>query len=322
VDGLGWLEDPTEESLRAALTSVAPSLAARPMLVTPKVEQPNPLYWSGSAVVDGRFVVKFAWSEAPAARVWREGILLERLSRAEAGLPIPNVALVTGQPALLITDLVSGAPLSWEWASARTATDIGRIGQALGTFLAKLHALAVDPLLTDLPSFTPAPQGDTTQLRARYPNLVDDRRARLVLRWCDWVDATLGGPSSFPDVLVHGDLHGHNQLWDYDDLELVAVVDFEESGIAEPEFDLRYLPGNSRHPQLTTTVVDAYQRLTGHRLNLQRILAWNVRTHLGDALWRTEAHVTLPGGGDAASWVDDLAARFQNFGVEPAAQVS
>lgn len=288
------------------------------MRVSPKVEQPNPIYRSGSAVVDGRFVVKFAWSEAPAARVYREGVLLERLARADPSLPIPHVALVTGQPALLITELVTGAPLSWEWASARTNTDTGRIGEGLGAFLAKLHALAVHPLLGGLPPFTPAPQGDTAQLRARYTNLVDDRRARLVLRWCDWVDATLRQPSLLPDVLVHGDLHGHNQLWNHDNLKLVAVVDFEESGIAEPEFDLRYLPGNSRHPQLTTTVVDAYYRVTGRQLDLQRILAWNVRTHLGDALWRTEAHVTLPGGGDAASWVDDLTARFRDFGVEPA----
>ncbi len=44
-------------------------------------------------------------------------------------------------------------------------------------------------------------------------------------------------------------------------------------------------------------------------------MAWNVLTVLGDALWRTEAGVSLPGGGDAASWVDDLAVRLSLVGV-------
>ena len=38
-------------------------------------------------------------------------------------------------------------------------------------------------------------------------------------------------------------------------------------------------------------------------------------TVMGDALWRTEAAVELPGGGDAAGWVDDLAVRFDELGL-------
>ena len=34
-----------------------------------------------------------------------------------------------------------------------------------------------------------------------------------MLGWCDWIDAILGAPSP-ADVLVHGDFHGHNQVWD------------------------------------------------------------------------------------------------------------
>ena len=36
-------------------------------------------------------------------------------------------------------------------------------------------------------------------------------------------------------------------------------------------------------------------------------MAWHIRTVLGDALWRTEAGVPLPGkGGTAGTWVDEL----------------
>ena len=58
------------------------------------------------------------------------------------------------------------------------------------------------------------------------------------MRWCDWADAVLTSPG--PSVLVHGDLHGNNQVWDRGNLRL--VVDLETAGAAEPEYDLRLSP--------------------------------------------------------------------------------
>ena len=109
-----------------------------------------------------------------------------------------------------------------------------------------------------------------------------------------------------PEVLVHGDLHGYNQVWNPASSSLVAVVDFEESGVADRHFDLRYLPSNARGPELVLAVVDAYERLSGQRLAIERVMAWHVLTALGDALWRTEAGVALPGGGTATTYVDAL----------------
>jgi aminoglycoside phosphotransferase (APT) family kinase protein len=109
-----------------------------------------------------------------------------------------------------------------------------------------------------------------------------------------------------PEVLVHGDLHGYNQVWDRASATLRAVVDFEESGIADPHFDLRYLPGNSHGTELVLAVMAAHERLGGRRLSVERVMAWHVLTTLGDAMWRTEARVALPGGGTAATYVDRL----------------
>ena len=109
-----------------------------------------------------------------------------------------------------------------------------------------------------------------------------------------------------PEVLVHGDLHGYNQVWDRASASLLAVVDFEGSSIADPHFDLRYLPSNSHGPQLLLAVVAAYEQLSGRRLSIERVMAWHVLTALGDAMWRTETGVALPGGGTAATYVDRL----------------
>ncbi len=54
------------------------------------------------------------------------------------------------------------------------------------------------------------------------------------------VDGVLARPAA--TALVHGDLHGHNQVWQHDRPRLRAVVDFETCGIADPEYDFRSLP--------------------------------------------------------------------------------
>lgn len=300
--------------MRSALEGLAPDLAHLPITQNERFPQSNPLYWSASAVIDRRFVVKYAWSEVRAWRLWREGVLLQRLRALDETLAVPEVAVVSRRPALVITHLVEGAPLSWEWASALSDEDNERVAEELATFLVRLHRIPARELLADLPDSHPTPQGDTERLRQRYPDFVDERRGALVRSWCEWVDDVLDRPN-LPAVVVHGDLHGYNQVWDPDSVRLASVVDFEESGVEDPAFDLRYLPGNSRNPMLTFGVAAAYERLSGHQLPVERIMAWQVRTHLGDALWRTEVGAPLPGGGSAQTWVDDLAARLDEFGI-------
>jgi aminoglycoside phosphotransferase (APT) family kinase protein len=118
-------------------------------------------------------------------------------------------------------------------------------------------------------------------------------------------------------VLVHGDLHGDNQVWDGDELRL--VVDFETIGAAEPEYDLRTLPGPGLGPglELLTAVMRRYQDLTGRQLSADRVMAWHLRNALGDALWRSEAGLPLADHRTPPEWVDDLAARFSALGIDP-----
>lgn len=302
---VGWLADGTEESLRAAMASCAPHLADLPMRINAQHAQSNPLWWSSSAVVDERFVVKFAWSEVRAIRLWREGMVLERLRALEPSLPTPEPVVLSKDPALLVTRRVAGAPLSWEWASGLSARETTVVAQQIAGFLVRLHGLDTARVVGDLTEVHPTAQADTDLLRRRILGLIDDGRAALVTRWCDWVDGVLGGQTP-AEVLVHGDLHGYNQVWDSASASLLAVVDFEESGVADPHFDFRYLPSNARRPELMVAVMDAYERLSGHRLALERIMAWHILTALGDALWRTEAGIALPGGGTATTYVDRL----------------
>lgn len=308
---VGWLEDGREASLRSAMAACVPELAGLPIRMNPWHAASDPLWWSSSAVVDDRLIVKFAWSEVRAVRLWREGTVLERLRACEPSLALPEVVALSRAPALLVTRRLEGEPLSWDWASNLGAEEMHEVARHIASFLVRLHGVGPAEVVGDLPTVAPTAQADTERLRRRFPLLVDGERAAWVLRRCDWVDDVLGPESTATaDVLVHGDLHGYNQLWDRASASLVAVVDFEESGLADRHFDLRYLPSNSADPQLVLAVMDAYERRSGIRLGIDRVMAWHVLTALGDALWRTEAGVALPGGGTATTYVDRLSTAF------------
>lgn len=98
--------------------------------------------------------------------------------------------------------------------------------------------------------------------------------------------------------------------------ELRLVMDFATAGAAEPEYDLRTLPGPGMGPglELLTAVMRHYQQVTGRRLSADRIMAWNLRQCLGDALWHSEAGLPLNDHRTPPQWVDDLAARFSALG--------
>ena len=284
----------------------APHLAGLPMRINVWHAQSNPLWWSSSAVVDGRFVAKFAWSEVRAIRLWREEMILQRLRTLEPSLPTPELVVLNKDPALVATRRVTGLPLTWEWASGLSSGETTEVAGQLAAFLVRLHGVDTASVVGDLPDVLPTAQADTDRLRARFPRLVDQRRAASVMAWCDWVDRVLDGGPPLPEVLVHGDLHAYNQVWDLASASLLVIVDFEESGVADRHFDLRYLPSNARGPELVLAVMAAYERLSGQPLAIERIMAWHILTALGDALWRTEAGVALPGGGTATTYVDAL----------------
>jgi aminoglycoside phosphotransferase (APT) family kinase protein len=149
--------------------------------------------------------------------------------------------------------------------------------------------------------------------------MLERSRQALVVRWCDWTDRQL---ADRPDpAFVHGDFHGHNQLWDARGPSLLLVADFETSGAAEPEYDFRAIPAMGPGVELLTLTIDHYERLSRTQLSLERIMALHLRTTLGDALWRTEAGLPLllprPGGGTPADYVDELAERFALLGIDP-----
>ena len=172
--------------------------------------------------------------------------------------------------------------------------------------------IAVGPVTGPVlpPAMTPA-------MRDRFGTWIRPDQRRIVIRWCDWADAVLASPG--PAVLVHGDFHGNNQVWDRDELRL--VMDFATAGAAEPEYELRTFPGPGLGPglELLTAVMRHYQQATGRQLSADRLMAWHLRQALYDTLWHSEAGIPLNDHRTPPEWVDDLAARFSALGIDPKA---
>lgn len=95
------------------------------------------------------------------------------------------------------------------------------------------------------------------------------------------------------------------------------MVDFETVGAVEPEYDLRALPGTGPGVELLAAIMRHYQQITGRQLAADRVMAWHLRTALGDALWRSEAGIPLPDNRTPTAWVDDLSTRFSELDIDP-----
>lgn len=313
---VSWLPDPAPASLQQALGEVAPELAGRPVLCRERAMSGDPRFFKHSALVDGRVLVKFAWSEGPARGIVREALVLAALADSGLGLQVPEVVFASSQPALLGTRWVDGQPIApWD-VDAADSDWRGQLVGDLGGFLARLHApeplRAVQKLQIPLPA--PEPQATTHELRMRFLPLIAAPQRSLVADWCDWTDSVLAAPPE-TEVLMHGDLHGFNVAWDANSRALRLVADWDAAGLGDCAYDFRYLPGLAATPEFFVEVCTAYERAGGRPIDRRRVMAWHIRSALGDALWRTEAGICLPGGGTASSWAADVHARVTDLQI-------
>ncbi|HEV8104847.1 MAG TPA: aminoglycoside phosphotransferase family protein [Gaiellaceae bacterium] len=318
---LGWLSEHSEPAVRAALRAAAPHLADLPIALEGTPDLGNPNWASSRATVGGRMFFKFALSERTAVRIWREAQALGVLGN-ELGLAVPKLVVASRNPAFSSTELVSGgAPLSYKTVAAAAPDRIAQFAAQLACFLAQLHAPRVEARVRErLESLLRLPERglhvSTDELRARFTAMIEPHQRSMVSRWCDWVDDQLASPAD--TVFVHGDFHPYNQLWNLDEPRLLAVVDFENSGLGEPEFDFRVLPVYGPGVDLLVSTVKRYEALSRRKLSLSRIMALHLLNYLGDALWRTEAGLGLPEpGATPSAYVEEAAGRLAALGIEP-----
>ena len=164
---LTWLPDRSATSVRSALQQHAPELAGGEIELLPWLEQNDPKWCHGSAVVDKRHFVKFAWSKLAAERVWYEGRNLIALASLEGRLRTPRITSASNNPAMLVTELIAGEPLTFDLVGKMDPLQLTHTADEIGRFLADLHQPDV---LADMqravgPLDTPLPQATTAAIR-------------------------------------------------------------------------------------------------------------------------------------------------------------
>ncbi len=307
---VSWLAERSVDAVAAALEKVCPELVGPPIeLHDMWVETGNPLWARSSAFVGDAWVVKFAWSEPAAIKLEREIHTLLAVATSDRPPPVRRVSAWSSDPVLMVSPFVPGSPVLGNAIARSSAAQVHHLGGELANMLAAFHDPATHGAIersgVRLPP--PTPQATTAELRARLSPMLDAPRRACVEGWCDWVDGALAAHEPEP-VILHGDFHGYNLVVD-ESQQVQAVLDLEEASLGDYHYDFRYLPAQEPTLGLLLATVESYERLTKRRVSLDRVMAWHVRTVLGDALWRTEAEVALPGGGTPASWIDELDAR-------------
>ncbi|HSZ39388.1 MAG TPA: phosphotransferase [Trebonia sp.] len=310
---MNWLREPSPAAVAAALRVVTPELAGLPIAIPELVGRDDPVFQSSSAALGEQYVAKFAWSETAARRVRHQILVLQALA-AEPAVPfLPEVVAASTDPLIMVTRRVPGTSLF----TVAGSVDPDHAGAQLSRFLATLHGDQARRRAEAAVGGAPAwyPLATTSALRERFGRWVTAAEQRDVARWCDWADSVLAEPGG-PQVFIHADFHGDNQVWNGG--ELRAVLDFENAGLGEPEYDLRTFPGPGMGPGtgLLTAITRHYERLAGRPLSVSRIMAWHARQALGDALWRSEAGLPLPDRRSPSAWVHDLAGRFRLLGLD------
>ena len=289
----GALPGATEDDLRVALGAVLPALADLPMTVLASMSV-RAEWCRSTAIIDGRFAVKFAWTQEAADVLSREAQIQQALANTDVATA--DLVVWSEEPTLIVCELASGRPLTYEAAGRLSHDQTRAVAAAMVVELVAFHGVAVADELAraGIALGTARAQSTTDELRDRLPVLLSAPTWRRIERVLSGVDAVLAEPE--PQVVVHGDWHGHNLVFNQAFDRIIAVLDFAETGIGDAAFDLRYLPRQSPTLDLLDAAIDAYRAATGHQVSRDRVLAWHVLTDLGDALWRTDTHVEVVAG--------------------------
>ena len=250
-----------------------PDLRRRSLVFNDRVITSDPRFFQGSAVLDGVHVVKFAWSEPPARRIVHEGRVLEALAGARGGLAIPRLVAMTRDPAMLVTRLVPGEPLSWEMASEVSGKRKLRLIEGLAGFLSLLHdqatlaAVQRDGIRLEMPE----PQATTSEIRARFGRFVSVPQQVLVDQWCDWVDAVPGGTFHHLDASRRSSRLQHCVGPDERRPTTCGGLRVRRGGRSGVRLPI--YPWRRRHCRSLREVVRRYEQLNGRTLDLQRVMA-------------------------------------------------
>jgi aminoglycoside phosphotransferase (APT) family kinase protein len=209
----------------------------------------------------------------------------------DRGLPVPQVAFVEtngdvlGRP-FFATRFIGGTTVQ-DGAFSSTPKEKERLGDGFVANLASIHAQTVssgdDPGLYK--TLSSLPRKNPEAILTRWTDTMAEHRLLSMPLYHDFITTWLyqRAPATYRhDRVVHGDYRLGNLLWT-DDLEVAAVLDWEEAGLGDPYFDLGWALVGAR-PEKDSVMglyprsifLDRYQALTGTSVELDKVGWWEI----------------------------------------------
>lgn len=255
-------------------------------------------------------VLRICW-RGDRTRLQREALILEHLPDE-----VPHVRLaangVIEDLTWTLTHWVPGTMLSHGWADL-DQTQRRTAAEQLGHALRALHAWEPSPEVRAALAARPAQPDTSDVIGADLNPLPVDRALRLVepATHLENVDQQLVvqlgeeikrlrpiDPLRNPSdgVVVHGDAHLNNVIWD--GMRLVALLDYEWGRLGPPDLELQPLLQYDDATALIRSVVDAYPGIAAHPRFVERLWLYDLSATLRDLLVKAP----LPATGDLPPW--------------------
>ena len=247
------------DEFRTAIAAVQPDLADRPHRLLAAG-------WDSIAVeVDGRLVFKFPRTAAAGEALEREARLLA-IVRSGVILAVPDMQAFSEPRVFSRHRKIPGEQLLTERYEALGTRARQRLAANLALFYAQLHAL--EPLALRIAGAGPIRPWLSPEdiLRRAWPALPENLRplAQGILQ--AWADLP---PDPHGERFGHFDGHGWNMAFDPTRQHLNGIYDFGDAGFGPLHQEFVY--GNWVARDLTARTLEAYERISGRRLDRRRI---------------------------------------------------
>lgn len=233
--------------------------------------------WHSVAIdIGGQFIAKFpAGSEAEEA-LRREARLLGA-ARPFLTTPVPDMTLHEGPPLFSLHAKLPGRPLERADYARLDEHDRDRLAHDLVRFLVELHA--IDPAVMREAGAAPIEVWDTseTTLAPIWPLLP----AAMRMRARDAMDEYRSlRPDPGGEVYGFFDAHGWNLAFDHEAGRLEGIFDFADSGFGP--IHREFVQISLIDADLAARTADAYEGLTGRRLERRRIFLLTAAQRLSE----------------------------------------
>jgi len=234
--------------------------------------------------VNDALILKIPLNEETQKWMAREHWVLNAL-QDQTSVTIPTPFFVAHQIFCYAYRKVPGVLLTDEYYWTLTKKQKQDFTIAIANFLSELHSFfdVSDDIAAGLQS--PEDPLSARQLRQRLLLLLEQsQQLHIVEQILDLYEQI--EPSSEKTVVLHGDLHGWNNVLDPASNRLIGVFDFNGTCIGDPHLDFRYFFYTD--PNLLEAVTAHYQAVSGRKLSLSRCILYAAATDLSDLVYCME----------------------------------